>query len=219
MSQPKGEDHFQPSKLGTQEYWDDAYDNELKNFEENGDIGEIWFGSDCLRRVVTFVEKLSYLDPSSSSILDLGTGNGATLFKLAKKGFKKLVGVDYSVPSIELAKKIAEKKELDINFLQDDILDSKLNDKFDLILDKGTFDAISLSEDRESNQRKYIETVLKLLSNDSSFFLITSCNYNGEELNRLFGNDFKFHSEIKYPTFRFGGQEGSTVTSYCWQRK
>ena len=37
-------------------------------------------------------------------VLDVGTGNGAFLFKLAKKGFKHLKGIDYSENSIKFAK-------------------------------------------------------------------------------------------------------------------
>lgn len=33
---------FQPSKLGTKEHWNDVYDEEIKNFEEMGEEGEIW---------------------------------------------------------------------------------------------------------------------------------------------------------------------------------
>ena len=34
---------YGPSELGTKEYWDSLYDRENKNFQENGDIGEIWY--------------------------------------------------------------------------------------------------------------------------------------------------------------------------------
>ncbi|PRP80055.1 hypothetical protein PROFUN_10738 [Planoprotostelium fungivorum] len=215
MSDNEGE--FQPSKLGTREHWDDAYENELKNYDDNGDIGEIWFGEDCLRRVVTFVTKLP-LD-LNSPILDLGTGNGATLFKLAKKGFSSLLGVDYSAPSILLAKKIEETKKRGVIFEEDDILNTKLNSKFKLILDKGTYDAISLSDEKLNHQAAYRKSVIHLLEDTTSFFVITSCNYNKEELLSMFDSEFKYHSEIKYSTIKFGGQEGSTVTTLCFQKK
>jgi 2-polyprenyl-3-methyl-5-hydroxy-6-metoxy-1,4-benzoquinol methylase len=41
-----------------------------------------------------------------SHVLDVGTGNGALLFKLAKKGYTNLKGIDYSEYSIRLVKKI-----------------------------------------------------------------------------------------------------------------
>ena len=37
------------------------------------------------------------------AISDVGTGNGAFLFKLAKKGYQNLKGIDYSENSIRFA--------------------------------------------------------------------------------------------------------------------
>ena len=59
---------------------------------------------------------------------------------------------------------------------------------FDVCLDKGTYDAISLDPSGvEGNKRsKYIQSVASLLS-DGGVFLITSCNWTQEELSRHFG--------------------------------
>lgn len=57
--------------------------------------------------------------------------------------------------------------------------------KFDFILDKGTFDAISLSSQRTStNQllRDIYSTKILSLLNQNGYFLITSCNFTKDEL-------------------------------------
>ena len=42
-------------------------------------------------------------------LLDVGTGNGALLFKLAKKGFMgEMLGIDYSEFSIKLSTRIKQ---------------------------------------------------------------------------------------------------------------
>lgn len=46
------------------------------------------------------------VDETDPHVLDVGTGNGAFLFKLAKKGYKNLKGIDYSDYSIKLSQKI-----------------------------------------------------------------------------------------------------------------
>ena len=32
-----------PCELGKHSYWEEAYDQELKNFEDFGDEGEVWY--------------------------------------------------------------------------------------------------------------------------------------------------------------------------------
>ena len=59
------------SKLGTQEYWNDAYETEIKNYNENkDDIGEIWFGESSQTRIIKWLKKNNI--PCDSSIIDLG---------------------------------------------------------------------------------------------------------------------------------------------------
>ena len=54
---------------------------EIRNFEDHGDDGEVWFGKDVQRKTVEFILKRF----ESGKFLDVGTGNGALLFKLEKK--------------------------------------------------------------------------------------------------------------------------------------
>jgi predicted RNA methylase len=57
---------------------------ELKNFKEIGDDGEVWFGKEVQKKTVEFIldKYKEQQDLTEVSVLDVGTGNGAFLFKL-----------------------------------------------------------------------------------------------------------------------------------------
>lgn len=100
-------------------------------------------------------------------------------------------------------------------------------DGFDVLLDKGTFDAISLSSETDTSGRRicelYSHCILPLLKPDG-IFLITSCNWTEEELRSWFEKEstgdhkFKFHDRLKYPSFTFGGHKGQSVVSLCFKK-
>lgn len=136
------------------------------------------------------------LVPLTAPIIDLGCGNGVTCIHLASQGFSDVTGVDYSPDAIKLARKIAEKHGLQshIEFEVCDILDDAVDAgtspahcrKFDVVFDKGTYDAISLDpEGARVLREKYIHNVSRML-NDESLLAITSCNWTKEEILRHF---------------------------------
>ncbi|EGG13891.1 hypothetical protein DFA_11652 [Cavenderia fasciculata] len=201
------------SKLGTKEHWDNCYDRELDVYDETGDVGEIWFGESCLRTMCKAIEKIASVT-KDHRIVDLGCGNGYTLIELGQMGFTNLCGTDYSEKAIDLAKKIAEQEELDIEYLVDDIRNSKIEkDAFDVVLDKGTFDAMSLSEDKVQAKEDYRSHILTILK-PGGHFVITSCNYTEQEILAYFSNcGLEFSHHVKYPVFKFGGSTGSSQST------
>ncbi|KAL5485819.1 EFM4_1 [Sanghuangporus weigelae] len=121
---PVNED-LQPSKLGTKKYWDSIYEQEITNFEDFGDEGEVWFGQESVEKMVSWA--LSNVPPSSSSsssaspsassssapkILEVGSGNGNLLFALVDAGYDPsyLAGIDYSPDAVRLAREIASER-------------------------------------------------------------------------------------------------------------
>ena len=58
-----------------------------------------------------------------------------------------------------------------------------------------------------------------LLSEEPSFFFITSCNWTEEELKTFFRTHFSVKTVLPTPKFQFGGVTGSTVTSVIFSRK
>ncbi|KAJ5103806.1 S-adenosylmethionine-dependent methyltransferase [Penicillium argentinense] len=99
---------------------------------------------------------------------------------------------------------------------------------FDIVLDKGTFDAISLAEDAKETRvcERYPDIVRRLIR-AGGFLIVTSCNWTEEELMHWFtgagaetGSSDRFNvwGRVEYPRFRFGGQEGQGVCTVCFQR-
>ena len=67
------------------------------------------------------------------NILDLGCGPGLYSEKLAEKGHI-VTGMDFSSNSIQYAKESANRKKLDITYIQQDYLELTEENKYDLIL-------------------------------------------------------------------------------------
>jgi SAM-dependent methyltransferase len=152
---------------------------------------------------------------SSASVLDVGCGNAHLLIELYKAGYKNSLGIDYSDNAVSLARVVSGKMNADISFKVMDFLKDSLDSKFDLILDKGTFDAISLSS-TEKFQDQYLSQICAHLNHDG-IFLITSCNFNHSELEAMFESSLILYSTVQYPLFSFGGSVGSAIVTCAFK--
>jgi hypothetical protein len=151
-----------------------------------------------------------------------------------------LNGIDYSANAVKLGEALfAEPQRSSCAFTEVDFLNPSgspwfaASPNFDLLIDKGTFDAISLASSFDSNQdqvkdiprtkvieglaRKFKQS-LQLLFNPESRFIITSCNWTKDELVQLFGPEFKVEHQIDHPSFNFGGSSGQVVTTLVFRR-
>ncbi|KAK9460494.1 methyltransferase domain-containing protein [Lipomyces oligophaga] len=236
------------SKLGTKQYWNDFYNVEQTNFADNSDDeGEIWFAdSDAEDKIVDFIidhtssNEISDEFPFSkttTTAIDLGTGNGHLLFRVRSEcGMaNRLCGVDYSETSVEFAIQILKKKvssgEIDnpngnivfecSNFLT--LPAESENQGWDLVLDKGTLDAIALSQDIVKDGMTGVElyplAVRDKLVRIGGIILITSCNFTEQELIKLMTvSGLSVWKTIKYPVYEFGGIKGQSISSVAFIR-
>ncbi|KAL5343341.1 methyltransferase domain-containing protein [Aspergillus crustosus] len=105
------------------------------------------------------------------------------------------------------------------------------NGGFDIVLDKGTFDAVSLMAEKIECER--YPGIAGGLVRKGGFLVVTSCNWTEEEVVRWFtatdvvdvsdseqkeGGRLVVWGKVQYPRFRFGGQEGQGVSTVCFQR-
>ncbi|KAI8320600.1 S-adenosyl-L-methionine-dependent methyltransferase [Martensiomyces pterosporus] len=236
-SEPKAGE-FEASRLGRKDHWDGVYDHEISNFEETGDIGEVWFGEDSAVKMVDWV--CENIGDTNARILDVGCGNGHLLLGLADEGYTNLTGTDYSSQAVELATRIAKSRSLGdkITYRTQDFLSpqevaSVAGDaKFDVVLDKGTYDAICLKpkDGRDASDEEgahlvdqeavgmYPQSVVNSLS-DRGVFLITSCNWTEQELVARFKPHLEFVDRVKHRSFQFGGVVGQTVVTVAFKKR
>lgn len=202
---------------------------ELENFQDHGDEGEIWFGKAVERRVIDWI-KANRPISSDPRILDLGCGNGHFTLKLIEAGWKLVAALDYSEKAVELARKLVGFPEEDERIFQADILNTEslpiqFYSHFDVIVDKGTFDAISLNPDFEGEKVSktriiadaFKNTLKTLLAPRDSLFIITSCNWTSLELGHIFGPEFEAVGEIGHTKFVFGGKSGQDVSTLIFR--
>ena len=96
---------------------------------------------------------------------------------------------------------------------------------FDVVLDKGTFDAVSLADDAKTSRvcERYPDIARRLVKR-GGFLIVTTCNWTDEELVHWFtggqtsGDRLTVWGRVEYPVFRFGGHEGQGVCTVCFQR-
>lgn len=115
-----------------------------------------------------------------------------------------------------------------------------MDKKFDIAIDKGTYDAIALCPiDPKAKRYLYKEFLFKIMKNQA-IYVITSCNWTSKELNDFFTEDkgkwilnqdfqkilkikiflieFELVDEIKAPSnFMFGGSSGSTTSTLIFK--
>lgn len=177
--------------------------------------------------MIGFLQDDVCVDGSATTFLDLGTGNGHLLFALREEGFEgRMLGVDYVESAVELAKRIDEREGRGVGFKVWDcvagdvaeVLDEG-GEKWDVVLDKGTFDAIGLAEDGRRAEDGYLERAKKLVKM-GGLLVITSCNWTEEELTARFlgAGGLKVEGKVHYPSFTFGGKKGQTICTVAFRR-
>ncbi|KAF3059883.1 Protein-lysine N-methyltransferase SEE1 [Daldinia childiae] len=207
MSKPT---HLEPSELGTKEYRNPP---------------------------TTRITPPTQAPSEESSFLDLGTGNGSLLFGLRDAGWQgRMLGVDYSRQSVEFARRIAESRSQDpdtesekrVEFREHDILqtpastlltDAQQPQGWDVVLDKGTFDAISLSSETDpASGRRVSESYRARVAPLELKSWFEGARKDGEDDGDARGWRFDLVGRVEYPSFSFGGVKGQTISSLCFKK-
>ena len=131
---------------------------------------------------------------ASGRILDQGTGPGTQAIALAERGFA-VTAVDVSAAALAYGAQKAIERGVRVNFVQDDVLASRLTGPFDAVFDRGCFHVLAPEQ-----RAGYVETMHGLLAASGWLFVKTFSHhqpgeqgphrFSSEDLRRTFGGRF-----------------------------
>jgi ubiquinone/menaquinone biosynthesis C-methylase UbiE len=101
-------------------------------FESYADYYDVLYFDKDYDAECGFLESIfgKYSNKLIKTVLDLGCGTGGHALTLVERGYK-ITGVDMSSEMLEIGRRKAEKREIDIEFIQGDIRKIELNREFD----------------------------------------------------------------------------------------
>jgi 2-polyprenyl-3-methyl-5-hydroxy-6-metoxy-1,4-benzoquinol methylase len=149
---------------GNSVMWTDSHiSKQLLDVHLNSEIDLASRKTETINSTVEWI--LESTDLTNLNILDLGCGPGLYSEKLAKEGYK-VTGVDFSSHSIKYAKKEADKKNLDIKYINENYLELDLEENsFDLVILIYTDFGVLLPPERD----KLLEVIKKVLKPNGIF--------------------------------------------------
>jgi len=87
----------------------------------------------------------TFEDLEEFSVLDVGCGSGRNSAMFVKHGARRVVGVDFSAPMLELAQEYTRRKYVagQCEFIQADFLEHQFGERFDIVVALGVFDYVA----------------------------------------------------------------------------
>ncbi|MCM3293082.1 class I SAM-dependent methyltransferase [Paenibacillus sp. MER 180] len=156
------EETYQEIKRDNLLAWDQYHDPVQYNFDN-------FMMKPFLERALDFIKVTS----TESKVFEYGCGTGAGACFLADKGFI-VDAIDISPTAIELAKSIALKRNLKINYKNEDLLEmERLEMEYDLILDNYCLQSIVTDGDRLK-----LYSIIKSGLRKSGFYIISTAIFN-----------------------------------------
>ncbi|CAL6090786.1 Methyltransferase [Hexamita inflata] len=140
------------------EYWEQKY--------QNKEHTEEWYYSyQQLKQIVTPHFK------KTDKVLCVGNGTSSFPVELSAD-FKPelIISTDISASAVEQMQKFASEK---VKFVVDDALHMNLQEQFDVVFDKGCFDAISTSANRDQIINQYINEISRVLKQGGKYIMVS----------------------------------------------
>jgi len=166
--------------MNNKPWYEQLFENYSKTYDQEiftqGTLQEVGF----IEKEIAFNKNIS--------ILDVGCGTGRHSIELAKRGYK-VTGFDISKDQLEAAKIKAKNAKVEIEFLQLDARNFRLDKKFDLaiMICEGGFPLMDSDEENFAILKNVVETI-----KTGGKFIFTTLSV----LYPIFNNLKKFHEKL-----------------------
>ena len=160
-----------------------AYEDRYRQVHKEG---LLWESQGNSQVVIDTIKK--YNISQCDDILDLGCGEGRDSIFLLKQNYK-VVGVDCSKEGINTCKKLASIQNINCDFRVLDLVNERLEKKFDFIYSMAVLHMLCTDEDRKS----FYNFIYNSLKQNGKALICVLCDKDGEE----FTSDYKNAFEIK----------------------
>ncbi|XP_041030866.1 EEF1A lysine methyltransferase 4 isoform X1 [Carcharodon carcharias] len=194
-------DHSPSSHLRykDRDYWDERYRHE-ETFE--------WFGA-----FSRFEHLLKEEIRGDEAILILGCGNSSMSYDMFMSGYRSITNIDFSATCIEkMASKYASCSGMEWKIMDAKALEFE-NESFDVVLEKGTLDAMmvdetdpwNVSQETKENIDQVLKEISRILRKGGRFISITFAqphfrkqlyakrDYRWSIKHQTYGTDFHYH--------------------------
>ena len=144
-------------------YWEKRYKQKKGTFE--------WYSHfDHIKKIIK-----KYAPDNNSKVLNVGAGNSTLSMEMYKEGYENIINIDYSSIVIKKMIRLLGNKYPKMTYLEMDVTDMKFNDlEFDIVIDKGTFDALLCGE--KSIQVKMLDEIYRVLKYNGIYLCVSHGN-------------------------------------------
>ena len=177
---------FERSVYAEKEFWNERFRKEKKMFD--------WYIN--WKQLKTSFNTLM-LD-KSARILIVGCGNSKLTCEMYKDGYKNLVNIDISDEVVKKMREWHEKEGVQCEWLEMDACNMSFEDEsFDVVVDKGTMDAVLCGEAYDI-PNKMLQEMYRVVKKDCCVMLVT----HGNVANRKFLFEWNFTPQSTSVTYR-----------------
>lgn len=158
-----------PADFDKQEYWHQRFTTE-RSFE--------WLAPSSVFMSILdpYLDKLT----SSSYILHLGFGTSDLQNYFRKRGFPRVLNVDYEPLAVERGRELEDRVfgDVQMSYMVADATQLDLNEKFSVVVDKSTLDAVSCGG--EDAILRMAQGILRCLADDGVWISLSysSCRFD-----------------------------------------